>query len=211
MKEVKKLIDLGKEKGYLTYDDVNDMLPADVVSPDQLDDVMSIFGEMDIEVIGSNRRVTLSGQTDEAPEEEEEEEKEADVEVEDDIGGKTGDPVRMYLREMGTVSLLSREGEVEIAKKIEEGENRVMGEALSSPLALRYVLNLGEKLAHHEVRVREIIQDDGDDEAEYLEDEDVHEKRLLSQIAKLRRLAQEREAIKKKLGRKSLSLRQRQR
>jgi len=119
--------------------------------------------------------------------------------------------VRMYLREMGTVSLLSREGEVEIAKKIEEGENRVMGEALSSPLALRYVLDLGEKLAHHEVRVREIIQDDGDDEIEYLEDEDVHEKRLLSQIAKLRRLAQEREAIKKKLGRKSLSLRQRQR
>ncbi len=211
MKEVKKLIDLGKEKGYLTYDDVNDMLPADVVSSDQLDDVMSIFGEMDIEVIGSNRRVALSGQTDEAPEEEEEEEKEADVEVEDDLGGKTGDPVRMYLREMGTVSLLSREGEVEIAKKIEEGENRVMGEALSSPLALRYVLDLGEKLAHHEVRVREIIQDDGDDEAEYLEDEDVHEKRLLSQIAKLRRLAQEREAIKKKLERKSLSLRQRQR
>ena len=211
MKEVKKLIDLGKEKGYLTYDDVNDMLPADVVSPDQLDDVMSIFGEMDIEVIGSNQRVALSGQTDEAPEEEEEEDKEADVEVEGDLGGKTGDPVRMYLREMGTVSLLSREGEVEIAKKIEEGENRVMGEALSSPLALRYVLDLGEKLAHHEVRVREIIQDDGDDEIEYLEDEDVHEKRLLSQIAKLRRLAQEREAIKKKLGRKSLSLRQRQR
>ena len=211
MKEVKKLIDLGKEKGYLTYDDVNDMLPADIVSPDQLDDVMSIFGEMDIEVIGSNQRVALSGQTDEAPEEEEEEDKEADVEVEGDLGGKTGDPVRMYLREMGTVSLLSREGEVEIAKKIEEGENRVMGEALSSPLALRYVLDLGEKLAHHEVRVREIIQDDGDDEIEYLEDEDVHEKRLLSQIAKLRRLAQEREAIKKKLGRKSLSLRQRQR
>src|SRR3989338_2412327 len=173
IKEVKKLIDLGKEKGYLTYDEVNDMLPADIVSPDQIDDVMSIFGEMDIEVIDSNQRVTLGGQAEELAEEEEEE-KEADVEVEGDITGKTGDPVRMCLREMGTVSLLSREGEVEIAKKIEEGENRVMGEALSSPLALRYVLDLGEKLAHHEVRVREIIQDDGDDEIEYLEDEDVH-------------------------------------
>jgi RNA polymerase primary sigma factor len=209
MKEVKKLIDLGKEKGYLTYDDVNDMLPADVVSPDQLDDVMSIFGEMDIEVIGSNQRVTLSGQADEAAEEEEEEDKELDVEVEEDLGGKTGDPVRMYLREMGTVSLLSREGEVEIAKKIEEGENRVIGEALTSPLALRYVLELGEKIARHEVRVREIIQD-GDDEMEYLEDEEVHEKRLLGQIGKLRRFAQEREALQKKLGRKSLSVRQRQ-
>ncbi|MGE5059436.1 MAG: RNA polymerase sigma factor region1.1 domain-containing protein, partial [Betaproteobacteria bacterium] len=57
MKEVKKLIDLGKEKGYLTYDDVNDMLPAEVVSPDQIDDVMSIFGEMDIEVVDANQRV----------------------------------------------------------------------------------------------------------------------------------------------------------
>jgi hypothetical protein len=61
MKEVKKLIDLGKEKGYLTYDDVNDMLPAEVVSPDQIDDVMSIFGEMDIEVVDSNQRVSLGG------------------------------------------------------------------------------------------------------------------------------------------------------
>ena len=61
MKEVKKLIDLGKEKGYLTYDDVNDMLPAEVVSPDQIDDVMSIFGEMDIEVVDANQRVTLGG------------------------------------------------------------------------------------------------------------------------------------------------------
>jgi RNA polymerase primary sigma factor len=209
MKEVKKLIDLGKEKGYLTYDDVNDMLPADVVSPDQLDDVMSIFGEMDIEVIGSNQRVTLSGQADEVSEEEEEDDKELDVEVEDDLGGKTGDPVRMYLREMGTVSLLSREGEVEIAKKIEEGENEVIGEALTSPLALRYVLELGDKITHHEVRVREIIQD-GDDEMEYLEDEELHEKRLLGQLGKLRRLAQEREALQKKLGRKSLSVRQRQ-
>ena len=73
LKEVKKLIDLGKEKGYLTYDDVNDMLPAEVVSPDQIDDVMSIFGEMDIEVVDANQRVTLGGAGDELVEEEEEE------------------------------------------------------------------------------------------------------------------------------------------
>jgi RNA polymerase primary sigma factor len=80
LKEVKKLIDLGKEKGYLTYDDVNDMLPAEVVSPDQIDDVMSIFGEMDIEVVDSNQRVTLGGAGEELAEEEEEE-KEVDGEV----------------------------------------------------------------------------------------------------------------------------------
>src|SRR5688572_15812911 len=157
MKEVKKLIDLGKEKGYLTYDEVNDMLPADIVSPDQIDDVMSIFGEMDIEVIDSNQRVTLATQADELPEEEEEvEEKDADVEVDGDIAGKTGDPVRMYLREMGTVSLLSREGEVEIAKKIEEGEKQVFDEALSCSVAVRYIMDLGEKVSRHEVRVKEV-------------------------------------------------------
>src|SRR5512147_2819083 len=100
LKEVKKLIDLGKEKGYLTYDDVNDMLPAEVVSPDQIDDVMSIFGEMDIEVVDANQRVTLGGAGEDLAEEEEEE-KELDGEVDGDVVGKTGDPVRMYLREMG--------------------------------------------------------------------------------------------------------------
>ena len=132
MKEVKKLIDLGKEKGYLTYDDVNDMLPAEVVSPDQIDDVMSIFGEMDIEVVDANQRVSLGGAGEELVEDEEEE-KEVESDIDGDMMGKTGDPVRMYLREMGTVSLLSREGEVEIAKKIEHGEKQVIEEVLSSP------------------------------------------------------------------------------
>jgi len=138
-KEVKKLIDLGKEKSYLTYDDVNDMLPAEAVSPDQIEDVMSIFGEMDIEVVDSNQRVTLGGGGDEISDDDEEE-KEHDTDGDGDTVGKTGDPVRMYLREMGTVSLLSREGEVEIAKKIEKGENQVIHEVLTSPLALTYIL-----------------------------------------------------------------------
>src|SRR5207344_541641 len=164
MKEVKKLIDLGKEKGYLTYDDVNDMLPAEVVSPDQIDDVMSIFGEMDIEVVDANQRVTLGGAGDELVEDEEEE-KEAE-DTDNDVVGKTGDPVRMYLREMGTVSLLSREGEVEIAKKIEHGEHQVINEVLTSPMALTYILELGDKLANHEIRVREIIKEEGEEDAE---------------------------------------------
>src|ERR1041384_2322916 len=100
-KEVKKLIDLGKEKGYLTYDDVNDMLPAEVVSPDQIDDVMSIFGEMEIEVVDANQRVTLGGAAEDLVEEEDDE-KEIESDVDGDLVGKTGDPVRMYLREMGT-------------------------------------------------------------------------------------------------------------
>jgi RNA polymerase primary sigma factor len=209
MKEVKKLIDLGKEKGYLTYDDVNDMLPAEVVSPDQIDDVMSIFGEMDIEVVDANQRVSLAGAGDELAEDEEEE-KEIESEVDGDMVGKTGDPVRMYLREMGTVSLLSREGEVEIAKKIEQGEKQVIDEVLSSPLALGYVLDLGEKLAQHEIRVREIIKEEGEEDAEYLEQEEIHEKRLLEQIAKIRRIANEIERIRREADGKRISAQRKQ-
>jgi RNA polymerase primary sigma factor len=209
LKEVKKLIDLGKEKGYLTYDDVNDMLPAEVVSPDQIDDVMSIFGEMDIEVVDANQRVALAGVGDDLADEEEEE-KEAENELDGDVVGKTGDPVRMYLREMGTVSLLSREGEVEIAKKIEEGEKKVIDEVLSSPLALTYILDLGEKLARHEVRVREIIKDEGEEESDDFEDEEVYEKRLMDQVGRIRRTANDREKIRRQLDSKRLSARRRQ-
>ena len=209
MKEVKKLIDLGKEKGYLTYDDVNDMLPAEVVSPDQIDDVMSIFGEMDIEVVDANQRVTLGGAGEELAEEEEDE-KEVESDVDGDVVGKTGDPVRMYLREMGTVSLLSREGEVEIAKKIEQGEKQVIDEVLTSPLALTYILDLGEKLAQHEIRVREIIKEEGDEDSEDFEQEEVHERRLLDQIGKIRRTTNDREKIKRQLEAKRLSSHRRQ-
>ena len=209
MKEVKKLIDLGKEKGYLTYDDVNDMLPAEVVSPDQIDDVMSIFGEMEIEVVDANQRVTLGGPGEDLVVEEDEEEKEVESDADGDVVGKTGDPVRMYLREMGTVSLLSREGEVEIAKKIEEGENRVLNEVLSSPLALTYILDLGEKLAQHEIRVREIIKDETDEESEDFEEEEVHEKRLLDQIGKIRRISNDREKLRHQLDAKRLSAQRR--
>ena len=208
IKEVKKLIDLGKEKGYLTYDDVNDMLPAEVVSPDQIDDVMSIFGEMDIEVVDANQRVTLGAGADEAGDDDEDE-KESEADTDNDMVGKTGDPVRMYLREMGTVSLLSREGEVEIAKKIEHGEKQVIDEVLSSPLALTYVLDLGVKLSQHEIRVREIIKDEGDEENEDF-DEEVHEKRLLDQIGKIRRIVNDREKLKHQLDGKRVSTQRRQ-
>jgi RNA polymerase primary sigma factor len=207
IKEVKKLIDLGKEKGYLTYDELNDLLPPDIVSPDQIDDVMSIFGEMDIEVIDTNQRVALGGQTDEIPEEEEEE-KEFDSDGDRDFGGKAGDPVRTYLREMGNVSLLSREGEVVIAKRIEEGEKQVIQEVLSGPLSLHYVLDLGERIARHEVRAREVIRDD-DEDLDSLEEEEQQETKLLEQIAKLRSVAKEREGIKERLKAR-LSARQRQ-
>jgi len=184
-------------------------LPADIVSADQIDDVMSIFGEMDIEVIDSSQRVAHAGQGDETPDDDDEE-REPDVDGDGDLAGKTGDPVRMYLREMGTVSLLSREGEVVIAKEIEEGDKQVVDEVLSCPSALHYVLGLAEKISRHEVRVREVISTDADDDLDYLEDEEIYEKKLLEQTGKLRRLAKEKDEIEKKLSKKGLSARKKQ-
>ena len=201
--DVKRLIDLGKEKGYLTYDQVNDMLSPDAVSPEQLDDVMSIFGEMDIEVVDANQRVALSAQTEEGAGDEPEE-AEVGYDAEADIAGKTGDPVRMYLREMGNVSLLSRDGEVEIAKKIEEGEGVVMGHVLSCSVAVQHVLELGERIERGEIRAHEVIRgvEAEGEYSEYLVQE-VHEQRLLDQIDKLRGAARQRDGLKQKIRKRT--------
>ena len=194
--DVKRLIDLGKEKGYVTYDQVSDMLSPDAVSPEQLDDVMSIFGEMDIEVVDANQRVALSAQAEDgAPDEPDD--GEAEFDAESDVAGKTGDPVRMYLREMGNVSLLSRDGEVEIAKKIEEGEGVVTDCVLSCSVAVQHVLELGERIELGEIRAHEVIKG-VDAEGDYVEEE-VHEQRLLEQIGKLRRAVRERDEIAQKI------------
>src|ERR671937_1759204 len=132
--EVKQLIDLGKEKGFLTYDEVNDILPPDIVSSEQIDDVMSMFGEMDIEIVDSVQKVKIPKVKHELEEEEELEGEQEEQEFEPGALGRTSDPVRMYLREMGSVSLLTREGEVEIAKRIEEGERDVAGVILNTPI-----------------------------------------------------------------------------
>ncbi len=193
--DVKRLIDLGKEKGYVTYDQVNDMLSSDAVSPEHLDDVMSIFGEMDIEVVDANQRVALSAQTEEGASEEPED-AEVEYEAEADVAGKTGDPVRMYLREMGNVSLLSRDGEVEIAKKIEEGEGVVTDYVLSCSVAVQHVIELGERIERGELRVHEVIKG-VDAENDYVED--VHEQRLLDRIDRLRRVVRQRDGLKQKI------------
>jgi RNA polymerase primary sigma factor len=160
--EVKALMERGREKGFLTFDEVNDALPSDT-SSDQIDDVMSMFGEHDIEVVdGAEKKMKLP---DKPPEPEEKTEEKEEKEEEDDAGyGKSNDPVRMYLRKMGSVSLLTREGEVEIAKRIEEGEKEILAAVLSSSIAIREILELGERLRKGKIRVREIIKDAGDEQ-----------------------------------------------
>ncbi len=156
--EMKALLDRGREKGFVTFDEVNDALPNDI-GADQMDDVMSMFGEHDIEVVDGQ----VKKLPDKPPEPEPKDEKEEKEEEEDPGYGKSNDPVRLYLRKMGSVSLLTREGEVEIAKRIEEGEKEILAAVLSSSISTRIILDLGDRLRKGKIRVREIIKEAGDE------------------------------------------------
>ncbi len=145
--EVKKLISLGKEKGFLTYDDLNSTLPAEVVSSEQFTSIMTMFGEMDIEIVESadTDRPQKSVESEDAIEEAEEaeglEENEKEIDLTPGALSRTDDPVRLYLKEMGSVALLSREGEIEIAKRIEEGKKDIATVVYGLPMTLEFVLD----------------------------------------------------------------------
>ncbi len=185
--EVEKLIHIGKEKGYLTHDEVNEHLSSDLLSRDQMDDVMAMFGDMDIEIIDSAKRMQnkkKKGATD-APEEETKEEEE-EKEIETPAVGKTNDLVRLYLREMGMVNLLTREGEVEIAKRIEAGELQVRKEALHTPSAIHESLTLSERLRNDQVNVKDILKN-LDEDIDNEEEEAAHQTSILSSLSSIAR------------------------
>jgi len=170
--EVRKLITLGKEKGFLNYDEINDNLPADVVAPEKLDDIFVLLDKLDIQVTDKSTEVqsertgaTIKSQPTKPARTVRESVKAEDL-------GKTDDPVRMYLREMGTVPLLTREGEIEIAKRIEHGRTEVMRAVTGTRIAVREVINLAKRFQANRVKIREIIQiSDGDEIRENRVDE----------------------------------------
>ena len=148
--EIRQLITIGKEKGYLLYDEVNELLPADITSSEELDDLFSTFGSAGIEVVDSEktyRDEKLHGEGGD----------EMDLDLTPGALDKTNDPVRMYLREMGTVPLLTREGEVAIAKRIEQGKLAVIKSISRTPKITLEVIEMGEQLKRGERTVREIV------------------------------------------------------
>ena len=153
--DIKKLIDAGKEKGYLTYSEVNDLLPNDLHSPEDLDDLLTTIGTQGIDILEGPKLPSA------ALEKKYDTEIEAGEDVELDLTPgaleKTNDPVRMYLREMGTVPLLTREGEVEIAKRIERGQLRVLKALSRSPIVIREILAMGEDLKRGVRSIKEVV------------------------------------------------------
>ena len=153
--DIKKLIDAGKEKGYLTYDQVNDLIPHDVHSAEDLDDLLTTIGTQGIDVLEGPK--LPSSALDKKFEEAEEGSEDVELDLTPGALEKTNDPVRMYLREMGTVPLLTREGEVEIAKRIERGQLRVLKALSRSPIVIHELLAMGDDLKKGVRSIKEVV------------------------------------------------------
>jgi RNA polymerase primary sigma factor len=187
--EVKKLISIGKEKGFLTYDELNSTLPAEVVSSEQFGSIMTMFGEMDIEIVDAPEGDRAPKNRSAVPDQEEAGEDTEDSEAEDNEKeidltpgalSRTDDPVRLYLKEMGSVALLSREGEIEIAKRIEEGKRDIAFVIYGMPMTIEFILALRDQLKNGKIDVREIvpIQETEEDFEEEEVERDYEELRL---------------------------------
>src|SRR3954449_11724577 len=151
--EVRQLISIGKEKGYLLYDEVNELLPAEITSSDELDDLFNTFGSAGIEVVDSEKTYLQEKQFDRTAEGSEE----MELDLTPGALDKTNDPVRMYLREMGTVPLLTREGEVEIARRIERGKLAVIKSISRTPTVAKNIIEFGDNLHAGERTIRELV------------------------------------------------------
>ncbi|HEV2615278.1 MAG TPA: RNA polymerase sigma factor RpoD [Candidatus Acidoferrales bacterium] len=193
--QVRQLINMGKERGYLLYDEVNDILPAEVHSSEEIDDLLSTFERYGIDVyedLSSAKAAIAAGEAGEAaePAKEEPSSSASDNEVELDLTPgaleKTNDPVRMYLREMGTVPLLTREGEVAIAKRIERGQLLVLKTITRSPVVLKEIMAIGDDLRQGARSIKEIVQfDDEELTEEKIESKTKQTLKQLDRIAKL--------------------------
>ncbi|HEX4172822.1 MAG TPA: RNA polymerase sigma factor RpoD, partial [Acetobacteraceae bacterium] len=153
---VKRLIARGKERGYITFDELNAILPPDQNSSEQIEDVMANFSEMGIQVVEGEE--TEEGEAPVAkPEKTDEAEEEPTGNVDEESLGRTDDPVRMYLREMGSVELLSREGEIAIAKRIEAGRDMMIGGLCESPLTFKAIISWHDQLKAGRMLLRDIV------------------------------------------------------
>jgi len=256
----RELIALGKAKGFLTYDEVNEHMPENILSSEQMDEWFSAFARAGIELVEApakgeagestekdapvaaeedddaaegegddkrGREEREAAESDEGddkpdadtpdqdPDADRQDKEDRDEEEEAESYAKTNDPVRLYLRRMGSVALLSREGEVEISKRIEDGERQILQVVLNSSIAVEDILELGDKLRTGQIRVKEVVKDADDEDPEF--NEQFHIDRVCGVIEKVRKLYRDRQSVEdkrakaaeaqqKKLGRQSEGL-----
>ena len=178
-KLVKELVTEGREKGFVTIDEINENLGDETPSPEQLEKIFDIFSEMDIEVVDSEKKTELGeDNTDSRPETNLDE---SGLDLDPGVDNSTDDPVRMYLREMGSIQLLTRDGEVEVAKKIESGNLELIEIFSDSNLILLYLQNLSRHLKNQKIKARHVVSGlDEDDNV--IEDEDKATNQVIAQL-----------------------------
>ncbi|MBM4349863.1 MAG: RNA polymerase sigma factor RpoD [Deltaproteobacteria bacterium] len=196
-KEMDEMISLGGEKEFVNFNEANETPTNEIVSSDQIDDVLMMFDEMDLDV--EEDLQGLKVEAEKMPDKEEDEEES----VLEGFGRAT-DPVRMYLREMGSVSLLTREGEVEIAKRIENGKGEVLSVVLTCPMAVKEILNLGNAIKAGKIEIR-AVTNEIDEEETNAEEEQFQKKRILDLIERIRRNEEAiRRTLKKRVSKKKI-------
>jgi RNA polymerase primary sigma factor len=181
IKEMERLISMEGDKGFLSFDEAGENPSNDIVSSDQIDDVLMMFDEMDIDVVDD--LAGLKGGEEKGPDKEEEESDELDIAA----FSRASDPVRMYLREMGSVLLLTREGEVEIAKRIEEAKRDVLSIILNCPMVVKEIINLGQAIKAGKVGIQEVTND-VDEEETSVEEAEAQKKKILELIERIRKI-----------------------
>jgi RNA polymerase primary sigma factor len=182
-KAIQELLAKGKKQGFLTYDEINELLPEDMLSPEQIDETLMLFDENGIEVVDEkqNKKIVKLKSVSES--------KIVSEEVDGGDYGSVTDPVKMYLREMGMVTLLSREGEVEIAKKIEAGEQEVLRALLESIIGVEAIIELGDKIESGSLRPKHVLRDI--DEGDTYNDEVLQTEKFLETIRQIKTLHQQ--------------------
>jgi RNA polymerase primary sigma factor len=187
-KVLTELITRGKKQGHLTYDEINAVLPDEMMSSEQIDETLMMFDELDIEILDDEKSMTSEKSTDT--------QFVADDGEDTDFGSVT-DPVKMYLREMGMVTLLSREGEVEIAKKIEAGEQEILKSLLETSLGVEALISLGEDIEKEVIRPKHVLRDL--DEGDAYIDEALQIENFLSTIHEIKKINAESQDFRDKL------------
>ena len=198
-KIINELIKKGRDQGYLTYDEINKVLPDEALSSEQIDETLMIFDEMEIEILTEEKRKLVPKK--EAVAEKKKVGKVAPAGAAD--FGTVTDPVKMYLREMGLVTLLSREGEIHIAKKIEAGEQEVLKALLETQTGVDHILELGEQIEHAGLRPKHVLRDV--DEGDTYVDEVVQIEKFLTTIRAIREIDDESRNYREKLFHAKLS------
>ncbi len=165
-KELQKLIASGKEKGFLTYEEINDALPEEITNSDDLDEVMTLLEDNDIEIVENEKQLKGKKEGDKSSPSAEAAPAAPAASEEDEGLARGLDPVRLYLKKMGAVALLTREGEIEIAKRIEEGEAEVLDVILNSSMGIKEFLGIGDKIEKGKLRARDVLRGGGETETE---------------------------------------------